>query len=79
MALPLLPQKCVLTKNFFQYYETHVTQTVAPPIEMLSCGLTEVLVPDVTNMIAQSGLCCQFAGSNILHHTFFTCNAVNDS
>ena len=51
VALPLLPQQHVFAENFFQHNKTHVTQTVAPPIEVFSCRLTQVLVPNVACML----------------------------
>ena len=66
MALPLLPQQCILTIDFLQNHKTHVTQTVAPPIKVFARGLIQVLVPNVPDMLAQSGLSRKFAGPDVL-------------
>ena len=46
---------------------------------MLPCWLAQVLVPDVTSMLAEPSLCSVFAGPNILHHALLTSDAVNNS
>ena len=46
---------------------------------MFSSGLTKVLIPDVSNVVTQSGLSCQLTGANVLHHALFASDTVNDS
>ena len=62
MALPLLPQQHILTKDFLQDYKTHVTQTMTPPVEVFSSRLIQVFVPNVAGMLTESGLSRQLAG-----------------
>lgn len=52
---------------------------MTPEVKVLSSGLTQVLVPDVSNMVTNSSLSCQLAGANILHHTLFASDTVNDA
>ena len=79
MALPLLPQQHVLAKDFLQDDKAHVRQTVAPPIKVFTRRLIQVLVSNISRMLTQSGLSCQLAGPNVLHHTFSASDAVNYS
>ena len=79
VALPLLPQQHVLAKDILQNNKTHVTQTVTPRVEVFPSLLIQVLVADVASMLTKASLSCQFAGANVLHHTFLACYAVNNS
>ena len=50
---------------------------MAPTVEMFASGLAEVLVLDVTYMLAQTSLAAGFGGADVLHEALATCDAVN--
>ena len=52
---------------------------MAPTVEMFAGGLAEVLVLDVTYMLAQTSLAAGFGGADVLHEASAADNAVGNS
>ena len=52
---------------------------MAPTVEMFAGGLAEVLVLDVTYMLAQTSLAAGFGGADVLHEASVAGNAVDNS